>query len=116
MKITEQMIRIYEMRVNGSDDLEEIKRVFSKSAGDWENTDPKDPDSVVIGDIVIPLRGIFAWMPLLVRDTAGLRQWKDDDGDIAGESRFFLVETLDDKTDQPTGLTFKVPIALLKEI
>ena len=116
MQLTKQMARIYEMRLDGNDDFDDVKKAFANSTRGFEPKNIENLDEIVAGEIVIPLRGIFATMPLRVIDTAGLRQWKDDDGNLAGESRFFVVETLYKNGSEPTGLTFKLPIAVFKKI
>lgn len=113
MEITKQMVRLYDISYNGKDNLQKIKKIMSESAKKWIML-PKDPDEVKIGDLVVPLRGMFEGIPLYVKDTAGLRKWLDEEGNVAGESRFFTVETIYEDTNEPTGLTLKIPIALLK--
>jgi len=116
MEITKQTIKLYDMKFNGRSNIKKIKQAYGDSIKKWVLTKIQNPDNVQFSDIVVPLRGVFEGMPLYVKDTAGLRQWHDDKGNVAGESRFFMVETLHKDTEEPTGLVFKLPVATLREL
>jgi len=122
MDINLTIIKLYDMiTTNKRAGIEEIKEIFAKSALSVdelkrkETPSPKDLEEMTIGDTVVPLRGIFEGIPLRIKES-GLREWLDDDGNVAGESRYFIVQTYYKNTEETTDLTFKLPQAVLKEI
>ena len=122
MKITQNIIKIYDIRVKGTVPyIGEVEEMFAKSAlsiGELKRKElpsKKDLEEITTGDTVIPLRGIFKGIPLYTKEY-GLREWLDDDGEVAGRSGYFIVQTYYKNTEETTNLTFKLPQAVLKEI